>query len=74
MLAELSKIMAILFGRTEKTGSPKASINSVKRSSCRKNIGGKRSLPQGRPLDRELISVKSSKLEKITRRGFLRIK
>ncbi len=74
MLAELSSTMAMLVGRTENTGSLSARISSASSNSCRKKIGGKWSRPQGRLLICSLPVMKSSRLEKITRRGLRRSK
>jgi hypothetical protein len=63
-----------LVGFTEKTGSPKARINKVKSKSWRKNIGGKRNFPQGRPLALAAKSANRSKLENTTRCGRFLIK
>jgi hypothetical protein len=64
MLAELSMTMATLLGRAVKTGSPRESTIRARSSSCKKNIGGTRSRPQGRAAGSAPRAVKINKLEK----------
>jgi hypothetical protein len=69
MLAELSSTMAILVGRTEKTGSLRAKINNVRSSNGRKKTGGKWMRPHGPRLVGVPDCVKRIKLENVNRRG-----
>jgi hypothetical protein len=67
MLAELSKMMAMLVGRIENTGSLRAKIINANSINCKKKIGGKLTRPQGFALAASPAFIKSSKLENGTR-------
>ena len=71
----MSRVLPILEQFTADTpGSLIEKINRSNNRSWRKKMGGRRSFPHGRRTERMPIFVKSSKLEKTRRRGFLLIK
>jgi hypothetical protein len=74
MLAELSKIIAMLVGRIENTGSLKAKINNANNNSCKKKIGGRLMRPHGLALAVSPLSINNSKLENAMRWDLRRIK